>query len=1015
MFNLRLDFDAPVYLSLLGLLPLLWWISYRRLASLGPWRRWFALGFRSVVVIAIVAAVAGVQAVWVTERVTVLYLLDQSDSIPAEQRALMLDYAVENVRLHRDRAREDRVGVIVFGRDALIEVPPFADDLPQIRRLESLPERADSTDLQSALKLAQAIMPEDSRRRIVLISDGNETRGDAAATLSRLSEAGIGIDVMPVRLSQRSDVLVEKIDLPSEIRRGEQLEARVVLNRYGPADGPAVVKGRLRVTRRIAGEDQLLTDQPIELGPGKNVFPLRHQIDEAAAFTYVAKFVPDEPTDDVIAENNSATAYTYVRGKGGVLLIEPWDAAGGYQLLVDQLRQADIEVTVQPSNALFGSLAELQAYDAVILAGIARSSGESADTINSFTDEQIEMLVRNTQQLGCGLLMIGGPEALGAGGWAGTKLEEAMPVDFEIKNLKVAAVGALQLVLDTSGSMQGEKLTLCKAAAIEAVKALQPTDLIGVLAFDSEPREIIPLQRVGSRSHIIPRIAKIGVGGGTDLFPAMERGFVRLRSAQASTKHMIVVTDGQTPPNKFRELSARARDEGMTISGVAVGPDADVNLMRQIASLGGGKVYHVLSPRAIPKILMREARRVSRGLIHEDSAGIAPEITFPHVIIGGITAPPPINGFVMTTPKANPLVQNILVSPVPVGQENPLLSVWQYGLGRSAVLTTDAGQRWAARWTIWPGYDKFFEQLVRWLMRPSGDNGKFSIAMQSRDGEVQVVVHAIDQQDEFLNFLSMNASVLDPNMSRVALSMHQTAPGRYVGTFPADTAGNYFVNVVPQAGTAPLTAGVTVPYSDEYRLRALNETLLQSLVSMPPRGGLPGEMLTPLSSETEKIAAQVNPFRPGLVSDRTLRDIWPWVVLAACCLFVVDIFTRRVSLSFGWLSQGWAAIRGRKPEETVAIQRLDTLMAVKQSLQPVCDQATARYQPVPMRYESQTPSAQRNESADRMTADTIASGVLPERKANQPTPDNGRAEKPAETASYTQRLLDAKRAAQSKR
>jgi len=978
MFGLRLDFDSPIYLALLAIVPLLWWISFRRLQSLGTARRWFAIAFRTAVVIAVVMAIAGLQIVWQTDRVTVLYLLDQSESVPEEKRAQMLDYAIENVRLHRDAAREDRVGLIVFGADATIEIPPFAENLPNNFRLDGLPGRSDATNLESALQLAQAVMPEDSRRRIVLISDGNQTLGDASTALARLAQAGIGIDVMPVTIAESADVLVEKIDLPSDIRRGQTFEARVVLNCFVQANRKEPVAGRLNVTRQVGGEEQLLMDQQIELSPGKNVFPLTHRIDEAAPYTYTAKFVPDSPSDDAIAGNNSATAYTYVRGQGRVLFIEPWNSIGGYRLLADQLRKADIEVTMQTSNALFGSLAELQAYDAVILAGVPRTSGDSAESISAFSDDQIEMLVRNTQQLGCGLLMIGGPEALGAGGWAGTKLEEAMPVDFEIKNLKVAAVGALQLVIDSSGSMQGEKMTLCKAAAIEAAKALQPTDMIGVIAFDSTPREVVPLQKVAGRSHIVPKIARIAADGGTDLFPAMEKGFLALRKADASTKHMIVLTDGQTPPNRFRELATRMRADGITVSGVAVGPDADVNLMRQIASVGGGKVYHVLSPKAIPKILMREARRVSRGLIHEDPAGFSPKIAFPHTILSGLDSPPPsLSGFVMTTPKSSPLVQTVMTSPVPIGQENPLLAVWQYGLGRTAVLTTDAGERWATNWVSWPGYEKLFEQLVRWLMRPTGDTGKFNIATQFRDGEVQVVVNALDQSAEFLNFLPMNASVLDPNMKPIPLQMRQTAPGRYVGTFPADAPGNFFVNVVPQAGTAPLTTGVSVPYSDEYRLRELNEPLLRSLASTTPRGGLAGELLSPLSAEVIRLAGQANPFRIGLSSDRSIRDAWPWAVLVACCLFLVDIFTRRVSVSLGWIQNAWSTWRGLPVDPIPAMERLDTLRIAKQSAVRSHDTANVRYQPTPI----SAPATFASDHADD------------------------------ESQSYTQRLLNAKRSA----
>ena len=188
-----------------------------------------------------------------------------------------------------------------------------------------------------------------------------------------------------------------------------------------------------------------MLEEEITLDPGKNVFPLRHEIDQPAAYIYDAEFIPDTADDDGLGQNNTATAYTYVRGKGRVLMIEDRKRLGDFDLLIQTLRDANIEVVSQPSDELFGSLAELQAYDAVILAGVPRVSGESTDQITSFSDEQIEMLVSNTQQLGAGLLMIGGPESFGAGGWTGTKIEKAMPVDFKIKNAKIQAVGALRM------------------------------------------------------------------------------------------------------------------------------------------------------------------------------------------------------------------------------------------------------------------------------------------------------------------------------------------------------------------------------------------------------------------------------------------------------------------------------------------------------------------------------------------------------------------------------------------
>ena len=119
-----------------------------------------------------------------------------------------------------------------------------------------------------------------------------------------------------------------------------------------------------------------------------------------------------------------------------MLLIEDWENPREFDFLVQRLGEKNIEVEVMPSDRLFTSLAELQGYDCVVLANVPRASGGESDKkeATNFSDEQIEMLVRNTEQFGCGLVMIGGPNSFGAGGWTNTELEKAMPVDFQIKN-----------------------------------------------------------------------------------------------------------------------------------------------------------------------------------------------------------------------------------------------------------------------------------------------------------------------------------------------------------------------------------------------------------------------------------------------------------------------------------------------------------------------------------------------------------------------------------------------------
>ena len=984
-----LTFESPWQLMWLAGLPVLWWIGRQPLRSLGTGRKVAALVFRTVVYVAIVAAIAGVQAVWTDSRMTVLYVLDQSESIPADRRQAMLDHVIAQVSRHRNAARGDRAGIVVFGRDAAIEVPPFDDDIPPLRRLEGMIGRTDATDLEAALNLAQASMPEDTARRIVVVTDGNENLGSARDTAGRLAAAGIGIDVVPVTTRATGEVVVEKVDLPPTVRKGQPFEARVVIDRQAAqGDGPA--RGTLRVKQVVGGAEQLLTEQSVELDAGTNVFPLRHTIDEPAAYTYRAEFVPDQASSDVdtLRQNNAASGYTYVAGSGRVLLITP---AGppqpGHQLLATTLRAVDIEVITMTTDRLFGSLAELQGYDAVILAGTPRVAGDTTASITSFSDEQIEMLVRNTQQLGAGLLMIGGPEALGAGGWTGTELEKAMPVDFRIRNRKVQAVGALALIMHASEMAQGNHWQ--KVIARASIEQLGSSDYAGVVHWSQagdrwlwkHPTGMLPVGP--NRKAMMAAMGRMSPGDMPQFDPAMRMAVAGLARTPAAVRHCIIISDGDPSPPAAGTIAA-FKENQITISTVAVESHglSDSQQLQQIASATGGKYYAVKSGKALPQIFQREARRVSRPLIFEPQGGVSPQIVFPHVVVDGLDSTlPPIRGFVQTQTKTSPLAQVVLVSPQPADAENAtVLAVWNYGLGRSAVLTTDAGTRWAQSWTAWPGYEKLFSQLVRWLMRPTGDTGQFSLATNLRDGQIEVVLTGLDDEDNYLNFLDVGATVLDPDLKPLPLRMRQTAPGRYEGSVAADAAGTFFVNVVPGAGTAPLTAGVTVPFSDEFRVRPTNTALIGTLAALTPRGGQPGVVAPPLSGDQ---SSAVDPYRGGLPPARSIRDAWMWVLLAAATLFFLDVLVRRVAISAEPLRALARRLRGR-PAVVDPTARLDQLRQLKSKTRQSLDagRAAARFEPP---------------------------GEVSPISVDRPAPSQAPVDEAKPEMSYTERLLEAKR------
>lgn len=1004
--------ESPWYLVLLVVVPIVWWAGRGSLSALGRGRATVVFLLRSATLLLLVLAIAELQMQRAHRAVSVVYVLDQSLSIPLDQRQAMFHYVAHNVKEHRDRQRGDRAGVIVFGRQAAVEVAPVEDDLSWLRGIESsVPRLGEATNLEEALTLAQSVSPPDCARRVVLITDGNENLGEARRVAPQLADQGIGIDVIPVQLLTATDVSVEKVVVPAECPRNEPISIRVVVvNDSAAAAASRKLAGTLQVKGRLGSETKLFIERSVELEPGKNVFRLSYTMDEEPGFyVFEAKFIAEASLAERTDRNNSASGFVNVRGEGRVLLVENVESPDEFSFLAERLRAAGLHVEVRTSERAFDTLAELQTYDTVILANVARRRDFGGEAIIS--DRQIEALVRNTE-MGCGLVMLGGPNSFGAGQWANTLLEEASPVNFEIKNAEAVPTAALVLVLDKSGSMHGDKLRMSRQAAVEAAKVLKSVDQIGVVAFDGSASWAVPIQEVaGNREDIVRRIRRIPAGGGTNMFAGMDLALSQLPAADAALKHMVVLSDGQTPQGDFRALTSRARSLGITVSTVAAGAGANRDLLVSIARIGQGRFFQVDQPRAIPRIFVSEAMRVTKPVIYERAEGFVPRVIFPHEMLRDIDEPlPPLRGYVLTQVKQNPLVEVAMRSPLPADDQTAtLLASWNYGLGRFVVFTSDAGVRWSSDWTRWEGYDAFFQQMVRWSMRPRGDQDDVLATAQLEDGAIRVTAMALDERRDFLNDADLRCLAVLPDRSPTEVSLRQTAPGRYVGELPAEQPGNYLLTVSSAQPQATARVGVNVPYSIEYSDKETNWPLLKSLASQRPAGGQEGvlaqaRLVEPPAGE----ARQLQPFRATLAPAVTVRDVWPYLCLLAAVLFFLDILVRRVAIdpapALVWLGQ---RLR-RRAEPSVLTSRLERLQHRKQQVR--------RRPQAGVRDELADPLPEPQPGADT----TIADALLEEASATpgrQPTGSehaptrSSRASSPEGEASYTDRLLEAKRRA----
>jgi uncharacterized membrane protein len=1002
-----------VLLPILGFLVYYW--SRKSLSGLGRWRRQLAITARFVVLSLIVLALAEPQIVWRNDRLTTLYMVDLSQSVPRDKFEPMLNFVRQSTLEHRQA--EDLAGMVVFSKNARVEVPPAPSEIRFLGVESSLD--TDNTDLAGALKLAMGSFPEDSARRIVLISDGNQNRGNAFEQALQAKAQGIQIDVLPVNYNydNQQEVLVEKVSLPSDVKVGETVNLNVVLRATAPAKGQLqVFQSDSKGGRTPApGNEQPI---PVDLPRGVSVFTLKQVITEASFYRFVAEFIPDRNTADSRAVNNIAEGFTHARGAAKVLLIE--SKRGEHASLIKALREKKIEVDTLLAPTIDGGgdvggdqlptdIGQLQPYDAVILGNVPK---------DSFSANQIALLEKNVHDMGAGLVMLGGSSSFGAGGWRNTPVEKALPVDMEIKSMKVTGKGALVMIMHASEIAEGNYWQ--KVVAQEALKTLSPMDMAGMLHWQGTESWLFTLRNIeGNRDIMLRAIDRMTPGDMPDFDPSLIMAAKALGATDAASRLIIVISDGDPTPPSARAIAAlkQAKVQVTSVLTAAHGNDVQgLRTMQDLATQTKGRFYNVTSPRALPRIYQKETRMISRPLIFERGQPWAP-------ILAGSTEPvqglpnsyPGITGLVLTSLKENELVECPLQSPEPKGQVNPLLAHWNYGLGRSVAFTSDAGFKWTTGWQNWDHYAAFWSQVIRWSMRPT-DNGNLSMTLRREDGKVKVLVDALDKRQQFLNFLQIQGAVVRPdsavsspdkNPNENQLQLVQTAPGRYEATIEnAEARGNYFVSLAykgPDGSKGIVSSGVSVPYSEEYKELRSNQDELESLARIT--GGSVYDWKT--RNDVIDLPATVknnNPFRRDEMTKPAsgYQDIWPQLLAAAAFVFLTDVGVRRLAPDFSAI-----LAKIRKPQTAPSNQpeagaHLGRLKATK-------DQAR---QGQPQRQDS---SGSSEDFADRLARQVEARQAEASSKTDNlrpsatSTPSTTTTQKPAESFSYTERLLAAKR------
>ncbi len=843
---MRLSFDIYWPLLLLLIIPYLWRVQAKTLTDLSAKQLRLAGAVRSTIIVLIALGLMQPVLYRTGAWESIVYLLDVSESVsPAA-----IQSAIQWIQQTNNQGHPDHSRFVPFAANSTV-----FETLDQLKTVEVANQTSrgsidqSATDIEGAIDAAIRSFAPHHLKRLVLISDGNENSGHMLNMLSRLKSENIHVHTVPVQARTNRDVWVENIMAPGEVTAEELFPLEVHV--YSQGATSAAIK--------VHYGDKTLGERKVQLIGGLNRIAFDTSIkDDAGPVTLEAEVTaPGDPFSD----NNKFRSSLVVEGRPKILYVEGHPQSAKY--LQTALTNEGLNVNTVPPNMIPTSVEQLDAYDALVLSDVPRSS---------LSEEQMRSLATYVRDLGGGFILSGGENNYGEGGYAKTAIEEVLPVTFEAKKEKPDSV-AMIMVLDKSGSMGGQKIEMTKEAAKAPLTLLKDTDSFGVVAFDYNFYWPVRFQTVANRSAITQAISTIIAGGETNIYPALREAYIQLAGATTQVKHVILLSDGRSLPDDFEGLTKKMAESKITVSTVAVGNGADRELLANIANWGHGRTYYLEDPAAVPQIFTEETELATGKTLREES--FKPVVKKTVEAFKGIdfNTAPALLGYVATKSKETSEV--LLESK----RKDPILARWQYGLGKTAAFLSDLKDRWAVDWLKWNGYPKFWSQVVRETMRRH-DNDDFNFRVVKDGNEAKITINAIQKDGQFRNKLEPQVRVLGPGESVSDIAVHQVGPGTYEAKFSLGKKGSYLFRAVGAESGGPSRV-LAYSYPDEYHFYPPNTEVLRS-ISTETKG-----RFQPRSEEI---------FDPQDETTALPVPLWPYLAGLALLLYFADVLLRRLRL-----------------------------------------------------------------------------------------------------------------------
>jgi Ca-activated chloride channel family protein len=824
-----MNFDRP-WLLLFLLAPVAW--------AVWDWRdsgRHVALLLKAASFVAIILALAGPRIVVYESKVAVAMLADTSASVTAADLARESGLANQ---LERARGRH-WTRIIPFARGS--RAAASDEYLKKVWELHHTAGPAGrGTDLEAALRDGAAALPAGTVPRLLLVSDGNENLGSVARGIWQARQLGIPVDTIPLAGHPNPGLRLESVAVPGQVFSGERF----------PIDVTVEAPGAAHATVELTAEGKTIGNSEVQLAQGTNHLRLQASVNAVGAIALAGKI-------SAAGLGDARFEHSVTLRSPRVLLVSR-DPVASEEHLLRVLQANQFEVQQAPG----GIPAKLEDFQLIV--------------INNWDMESIpaasKAALEDYQQKGGGLIWIAGEHNtyLDKKGAPEDPLERSLPA--KLAPPRSPEGTAVVLIIDKSSSMEGRKIELARLAAIGVVENLRPIDSVGVLIFDNSFQWTVPIRKAEDRASIKRLISGITPDGGTQIAPALTEAYQRILPQTAVYKHIVLLTDGISEEGDSMALTKEAVTNHVTISTVGLGQDVNRAFLEKVAANAEGKSYFLNDPSGLEQILLRDVEEHTGVTAVEKT--ITPRVSKQAEILEGVgmESVPVLQGYVRFQPR--PTSDVILTA----DRDDPLLVRWQYGLGRSAVFTSDAKNRWAANWVTWPGFDRLWANIFRDLL-PHAPPSETTADFDRASNELVVDYRLSRNVDEpGANGAHIpDVFAFGPNGFQVPLKVTKVAAGHYRGRLPIGQNQGLF-RVRPLAESRAFPEVGFYRQEDEMQEYGNNEQLLRQIATAT--GG------------------RYNP-KPGDVFDaagrtiRTTMELWPGLLALALLLNLVELVLRK--------------------------------------------------------------------------------------------------------------------------